>query len=51
MGWSTEEFGGEQFTVTNLFLDITPVRLPMPLYGGWTPPRPAAGATAASAPQ
>jgi cyanophycinase len=51
MGWSTEEFGGEQFTVTNLFLDITPVRLPMPLYGGWTPPRPAAGTTAASAPK
>jgi cyanophycinase len=54
MGWSTEEFGGEQFTVTNLLLDITPVRLPMPLYGGWAPPRPAAGAApapAASAPQ
>ena len=28
-------FGGEQFTVTNLYLDISPVRLPMPLYGGW----------------
>jgi cyanophycinase len=51
MGWSTEEFGGEQFTVTNLFLDITPVRLPMPLYGGWSPPQPAAGAAPASAPQ
>jgi cyanophycinase len=36
MGWSTEEFGGEQFTVTNLYLDISPVRLPMPLYGGWS---------------
>lgn len=54
MGWSTEEFGGEQFTVTNLYLDITPVRLPMPLYGGWTPPPlPAAASSAApaSAPQ
>ncbi len=39
LGWSTEEFGGEQFTVTNLYLDISPVRLPMPLYGGWTPPK------------
>jgi cyanophycinase len=44
LGWSTEEFGGEQFTVTNLYLDITPVRLPMPLYGGWAgAPRPAPG--------
>lgn len=42
LGWSTEEFGGEQFTVTNLYLDISPVRLPMPLYGGWTPPKAAA---------
>jgi cyanophycinase len=49
MGWSTEEFGGEQFTVTNLYLDISPVRLPMPLYGGWTGPakQPAAGEGAA----
>jgi cyanophycinase len=42
LGWSTEEFGGEQFTVTNLYLDITPVRLPMPLYGGWAGPAKAA---------
>jgi len=42
LGWSTEEFGGEQFTVTNLYLDITPVRLPMPLYGGWGGPSKAA---------
>jgi cyanophycinase len=53
LGWSTEEFGGEQFTVTNLYLDISPVRLPMPLYGGWTPPRspaPPLPAAPASAP-
>jgi len=50
LGWSTEEFGGEQFTVTNLYLDISPVRLPMPLYGGWSPPpKPAASAAAPSA--
>ena len=48
LGWSTEEFGGEQFTVTNLYLDITPVRLPMPLYGGWTPPRSAPPASASA---
>ena len=56
LGWSTEEFGGEQFTVTNLYLDISPVRLPMPLYGGWSGPLPpsaqvpAAPAQPASAP-
>lgn len=49
LGWSTEEFGGEQFTVANLYLDISPVRLPMPLYGGWTPPKPAAAAASAPA--
>jgi cyanophycinase len=54
LGWSTEEFGGEQFTVANLYLDISPVKLPMPLYGNWTPPRPVAAeqsAAPASAPQ
>ncbi|CAM4078643.1 cyanophycinase [Roseateles saccharophilus] len=46
LGWSTEEFGGEQFTVANLYLDISPVRLPMPLYGSWAAPRqPAASAS------
>ncbi|MFT7723668.1 MAG: cyanophycinase [Roseateles sp.] len=52
LGWSTEEFGGEQFTVANLYLDISPVRLPMPLYGSWagTAPRPAAPASSAPTP-
>ncbi|HEY8877336.1 MAG TPA: cyanophycinase [Roseateles sp.] len=50
LGWSTEEFGGEQFTVTNLYLDISPVRLPMPLYGGWTPLKPAPPPSAAPVP-
>ena len=45
LGWSTEEFGGEQYTVTNLYLDISPVRLPRPLYGQW--PVPAASAAGA----
>ncbi|RTL33260.1 MAG: cyanophycinase [Burkholderiales bacterium] len=55
LGWSTEEFGGEQFTVANLYLDITPVRLPMPLYGGWAgpakaPPPGGQGATSSAPP-
>jgi cyanophycinase len=50
LGWSTEEFGGEQFTVTNLYLDITPVRLPMPLYGGWAGPAKTAPVVPATAP-
>ncbi|MCY4747283.1 cyanophycinase [Pelomonas sp. UHG3] len=49
LGWSTEEFGGEQFTVTNLYLDISPVRLPMPLYGGWSGPAKAAAPASAPA--
>ena len=35
VGWSTDELGGEQYTVINLRLDITPVRLPQPLFGEW----------------
>jgi cyanophycinase len=50
MGWSTEEFGGEQYTVSSLYLDITPVRLPMPLYGNWPKVPAAAASAAASAP-
>ncbi|MFY8018991.1 MAG: hypothetical protein ACOVN9_12800, partial [Inhella sp.] len=34
-GTSTDEFGGEQYTVINLRLDITPVRLPQPLFSEW----------------
>jgi len=48
LGWSTEEFGGEQFTVANLYLDISPVRVPIPLYSPW--PAASAPASAASAP-
>ena len=35
VGWSTDAFGGEQYTVINLRLDITPVRLPQPLFSAW----------------
>ncbi|MEE8616810.1 MAG: cyanophycinase [Roseateles sp.] len=48
LGWSTDEFDAEQFTVANLYLDVSPVRLPMPLYGGWAPPRDPATAEAAA---
>ncbi len=37
VGWSTDAYGGEQFTVINLRLDITPVRLQQPLFGDWKP--------------
>lgn len=33
LGWSADEMGGEDFTVLNVHLDITPVR--MPLYSDW----------------
>ncbi len=38
VGWSTDAFGGEQYTVINLRLDIRPVRLPQPLFGDWPGP-------------
>jgi cyanophycinase len=38
VGWSTDEFGGEAYTVINVRLDITPVRLPQPLFSAWPKP-------------
>ncbi len=38
LGWSTDEFGGEDMTVVNILLDITPVRLPQPLFSPWPGP-------------
>jgi len=35
VGWSTDELGPEDYTVISLYLDITPVRMPLPLYGAW----------------
>jgi len=35
IGWSSSEQGAEEYTVLNVRLDITPVRVPMPLYGAW----------------
>lgn len=34
-GWSTDEMGGEEYTVVNLYLDVTPVRMPQPIYAPW----------------
>jgi cyanophycinase len=38
IGWSTDELGPEDYTVINLYLDITPVRVPYPVYSAWPSP-------------
>ncbi|MET0207564.1 MAG: hypothetical protein ABW220_00910, partial [Burkholderiaceae bacterium] len=35
VGWSTDEQGPEDYTVVNLYMDVTPVRMPLPLYTAW----------------
>lgn len=35
VGWSSDERGAEVYTVLSLYMDITPVRMPYPLYGNW----------------
>ncbi|WP_416761138.1 cyanophycinase [Roseateles sp. So40a] len=35
IGWSTDELGPEDYTVVNLYLDVTPVRMPLPLFAPW----------------
>ncbi|MBB4010949.1 cyanophycinase [Niveibacterium umoris] len=35
VGWFTGSFGGEDYTVANLYLDVTPVRVKQPLYTPW----------------
>jgi cyanophycinase len=37
-GWGSDEMGGEDFTIVNLYLDVTPVHMPQPLYGPWAGP-------------
>ena len=37
--------GGEDYTVINLYLDVTPVRMPQPLYGAWPGPNRGAAVT------
>ncbi|WP_284615053.1 cyanophycinase [Aquabacterium humicola] len=36
LGWFTGSFGGEDYTVANLYLDVLPVRVQQPLHRPWT---------------
>jgi len=36
VGWYTGALGGEDYTVANLYLDVTPVRVAQPLYRPWS---------------
>lgn len=35
VGWYSDELGGEEYTIANLYLDITPVRISRPLFTPW----------------
>ena len=37
MGWGSTEAGIEEYTVLNVRLDVTPVRMATPLFSGWKP--------------
>jgi len=49
-GWYSDAQGGEDYTVQNLRLDVTPVRMAQPMYAPWAPTAPRAP-TAAAAPK
>jgi cyanophycinase len=36
LGWFTGSFGGEDYSVSNLYLDVAPVRLARPAHRPWT---------------
>ena len=36
LGWFTGDFGGEDYSVANLYLDIVPVKLSLPIYRPWS---------------
>jgi cyanophycinase len=36
LGWYSDESGGDEYSVANLYLDITPVRISRPLFSPWT---------------
>jgi cyanophycinase len=36
LGWFTGRFGGEDYSVSNLYLDVAPVRLARPTHRPWT---------------
>jgi cyanophycinase len=35
IGWYSDELGGDEYSVANLYLDISPVRISRPLYAPW----------------
>ena len=35
LGYFTSSFGGEEYTVTNIYLDVRPVQMSKPLYGAY----------------
>lgn len=37
IGWYSDELGGDEYSVANLYLDISPVRISRPLYAPWNP--------------
>jgi cyanophycinase len=49
-GWYTGAFGGEDYTVLGIRLDVTPVRMAQPMYQPLQPVTAAAAASAPSAP-
>lgn len=36
LGWYSDELGADEYTVSNLYLDIAPVRMSRPLFSPWT---------------
>jgi cyanophycinase len=36
VGWYSDDLGGDEYTVANLYLDITPVRISRPLFTPWS---------------
>ncbi|GAB3257308.1 cyanophycinase [Chitinimonas naiadis] len=36
LGWYTSRMGGEDYTVANIYLDVTPVRMQRPLFRAWS---------------
>jgi cyanophycinase len=38
LGWYSDELGADEYTVSNVYLDIIPVRMSRPLFSPWTAP-------------
>jgi cyanophycinase len=37
VGWYSDELGGDDYSVSNLYLDIIPVRMARPFTTPWAP--------------